>query len=194
MGRPEWARRTGTGHSESPGRRLLPIAAVMAMIALLAACSGNSGNSAVAATSPAGNQTASAPLAAARTVPMTVIRHGQATAETVPVYVNGHGPYTFLLDTGSTVSSINSKLEATLHLPKTGNKAQIKGVVTSKQVPIVTIKGWKVGQVPLTPENVAVLQSSPTSGSVMGLLGSDELGRFSSVTVDFQRHQLRLIP
>lgn len=186
MGRPEWARRTGTRLSGSPGRRVLPLAAVMAMIALLAACSGGSGSSAVAA-SPAGNQ-----AAVYRTVPMTVIRHGQATAETVPVYINGHGPYTFLLDTGSTVSSINSKLEAKLHLPKTGNKAQIKGVVNSKKVPVVTIKGWKVGQVSLTPEKVAVLQSSPTSGSIMGLLGSDELGRFSSVTVNFQRQQLRL--
>lgn len=123
---------------------------------------------------------------------MRVIKHGQAALELVPVFINGHGPYTFLLDTGSSTSSVTSKLATELKLPKTGSTARIDGVLQSKKVPLVKIAGWKVGHVVLTPEKVPVLNSSPAAGSVAGLLGSDELSRFAAVTENFQHHQLRL--
>jgi hypothetical protein len=195
MARPERARWTEITRraqirlSGPPGRRAWPLAAVIAVIALLTACSGTAGSRAAAAASPPSGQAASA---ATKTVPMTVVRNGQSTLETVPVYIDGHGPYPFLLDTGSSVSSVSGRLVTMLHLPKTGGHARISGVASSEKVSIVRIKSWKVGHVSLTPEKVAVLSSSPTSGSVMGLLGSDELGRFAAVTEDFQSHQLRL--
>lgn len=123
---------------------------------------------------------------------MTVVRNGPGTLEIVPVFVNGRGPYRFLLDTGSSTSSVSGKLASTLHLPRTGGTAQIRGVVKGQKVPIVAIRGWKVGDVALTPDNVAVLSPPSGTGSVAGLLGSDELRHFSAVTVDFRHHQLRL--
>ena len=108
------------------------------------------------------------------------------------MFVDGHGPYPFLLDTGSSVSSVSKKLATQLNLPCTGNTAVISGVVTSKKVPVVTIRAWKVGHVLLTPDKVAVLSSPPGTNSVAGLLGSDELGHFGAVTEDFQHHQLLL--
>lgn len=184
-----WARIRLSG---PPGRRAWPLAAVISVTALLTACSGTAGSHAAAATDSPSGQGVPTASAATRTVPMTVVRNGQSTLETVPVYVDGHGPYKFLLDTGSSVSSVSSKLVTMLHLPKTGNHARIKGVSSSEKVSIATIRSWKVGHVSLTPEKVAVLTSTPSSGSVMGLLGSDELGRFAAVTEDFQSHQLRL--
>lgn len=188
MARPEAARwtemsRVGEDKAQrTTGLVRWPLAAVMALMALLTACSGTGGSSASATGAPA----------TTKTVPMTVIRNGQSTVETVPVYVDGHGPYAFLLDTGSSVSSVSGRLVTALHLPKTGNHAQIKDVAASKKVSIVRIRSWKVGHVSLTPEKVAVLSSSSTSGSVMGLLGSDELSHFAAVTENFQHGQLRL--
>jgi predicted aspartyl protease len=184
-----WAK---TRLSGPPGRRAWALAAVISVIALLTACSGNSGSSAAAAAGSPGRSASASTLAATKTVPMTVVRNGQSTVEIVPVYVDGHGPYRFLLDTGSSVSSVSSRLAKALNLPKTGNHARISGVTSSEKVSIVSIKPWKVGQVTLVPEQVAVVNSSSASGSVMGLLGSDELSRFSAVTENFQHRQLRL--
>lgn len=165
-------------------------------LGLLTACSGSPGRPASRATTGAAAAPASAAPAASaagQSVPMTVVKSGSTALEIVPVYVDGHGPYRFLLDTGSSISSVTSRLATALHLPRTGSTALIKGVVKSQQVPIVAIRAWKLGHVLLTPEKVAVLNSSG-SGSVAGLLGSDELSRFSSVTEDFQHGKLLLTP
>jgi hypothetical protein len=113
--------------------------------------------------------------------------------ELVPVTIDGHGPYVFLLDTGSSVSSVSRHLATALHLPSTGGHTSISGVVTSKTVPLLFIRAWKVGPVPLSPEQVLVVRDSlPGGNRVQGLLGSDELSRFGTVTLDFTHDQLRL--
>ena len=56
---------------------------------------------------------------------MKVLAHGRATAEVVPVYVNGHGPFSFLLDPGSTVSSVSRQLASRLGLHQTGSTTKI---------------------------------------------------------------------
>ncbi|HET9967321.1 MAG TPA: aspartyl protease family protein [Streptosporangiaceae bacterium] len=130
---------------------------------------------------------------AAVTVPIKVARHGNATLELVPVTINGRSPFVFMLDTGSSVSSVSRRLAARLRLRSSGGTTQIRVVVTSPQVPLAAIGAWTLGTAALAPETVAVLPLAKTGGgSVAGLLGSDELRRFGSITADFSRQQLRL--
>lgn len=169
---------------------LLMLPAVLA----LTACSGGGGSGAGAAPSSHGRgaPAAAGSPAAEVTVPLKVVRHGRATLELVPVWVNGHGPFTFMLDTGSSISSVSRRLATRLRLRSSGTTTQIRGVVTSSRVPLVTVTDWKLGSAVLAPESVAVLDLSRTGGSVAGLLGSDELRHFGAITVDFARQRLRL--
>jgi hypothetical protein len=125
-------------------------------------------------------------------VPMAVISYGQSQVELVPVYVNGHGPYAFLLDTGSSISSVSRQLAAGLSLPRTGKIARIDGVATTSRAPLVSITDWRLGRYRLAPEAVAALDIPGNADSVAGLLGSDELRRFGEVTIDFRHLRLQL--
>jgi predicted aspartyl protease len=125
-------------------------------------------------------------------VPMAVIPYGQSQVELVPVYVNGHGPYAFLLDTGSSISSVSRQLAAGLSLPRTGKMARISGVAATSRAPLVSITDWRLGRYRLTPEVVAALNLPGGADSVAGLLGSDELRRFGEVTIDFRHLRLQL--
>jgi len=98
----------------------------------------------------------------------------------------------FLLDSGSTLSSVSRQLASRLDLPRTGSTTKIRGVVTSSDRPLVTIRSWKLGRYSLVPEQVVVLDLSKTAGSAAGLLGSDELRHFGAVTIDFRHRRLDL--
>jgi hypothetical protein len=179
-------------------RRAVSGLACGAAVVAVAACSQASRNGDLTGTSQM--PTTGAPSAvpsAARTpseavVPMAVISYGQSQVELVPVYVNGHGPYAFLLDTGSSISSVSRQLAAGLSLPRTGKVARIDGVATTSRVPLVSITDWRLGRYRLAPEAVAALNMPGSADSVAGLLGSDELRRFGEVTIDFRHLRLRL--
>jgi predicted aspartyl protease len=170
-------------------------------VVAVAACSQVAGNGNLAGTSPTPPATtpSAAPSAAPSTaralpaaaVPIAVISYGQSQVELVPVYVDGHGPYAFLLDTGSSISSVSRQLAAGLGLRETGKMAQINGVATTSRAPLVSITDWRLGRYRLAPETVAALNIPGSSRSVAGLLGSDELRRFGEVTIDFRHLRLQ---
>ncbi len=167
-------------------RKLATLASLLgcaAAIAPVTGCSSAAGSGISASPSPG----------KAITVPVKIVTHGSATAELVPVYIDGKGPYTFLLDTGSTVSSISQKLVKGLPgLKPTGSTTQIRGVATTTRVPQVRVPDWRLGPAKLAPDTVSELKLSATAGGVDGLLGSDELRRFGAVTINFTTGQLRL--
>ena len=116
-------RGTGSGPIRPPARPAWLVTLCAAVIALLAACSGNLENGASTGTpSPgaSGRASAGAP-AGAVIVTIKVVTHSQATLALVPVYVDGQGPYTFLPDTGSSISSVSRQLAAQLRLHHTGS-------------------------------------------------------------------------
>ncbi|GAA0357820.1 hypothetical protein GCM10010151_54360 [Actinoallomurus spadix] len=120
-------------------------------------------------------------------LPMRVIRSGDGTLVFVPVRVNGMGPYDFVLDTGSSNSSVDRSLVRRLRLPRTGQEHRVQGVTGSGVVPIVKVRRWTIGGVPLRATSLAVVDLGM---GVAGLLGSDELRHFSSVTLDFQHDRV----
>ena len=176
--------------------RALLAAASIAPVVAVSACSVSFGSGSSprtpASASPRtpGSASGAAPAPAPAGVPMTVLTRGQSVLETVPVYVDGHGPFTFMLDTGSSISSVSAKLASRLHLRKTGQNAQVAGVTGTSQAPMVAIPRWRLGSYRLSPEPVAVLTSN--AGPVDGLLGSDELRHFGTVTIAFAQNRLLL--
>lgn len=120
-------------------------------------------------------------------LPMRVVTTGGGTLVFVPIRVNDRGPYEFVLDTGSSNSSVDRSLVRRLDLPRTGQEHRVQGVTGSGKVPIVRVRRWTLGGVPLRATSLAVVDLGM---NVSGLLGSDELRHFRSVTLDFARDKV----
>jgi predicted aspartyl protease len=123
-------------------------------------------------------------------VPIRVINESGATLVLVPVKVNGHGPFEFILDTGASFSSVDRTLVRRLRLPHAGVSAHVQGIAGEIVVPVIRIGDWTVGGQPLHGRTMPVLDLG--GDSIAGLLGSDELRQFGTVTVDYRRQRLIL--
>jgi predicted aspartyl protease len=127
-------------------------------------------------------------------VPIQVITAGGETMVLVPVKVNGHGPYNFVLDTGASSSTVSRSLTRRLSLPRTGSTAHVRGVAGATVVPLVDVDRWTLGGQRLHGRSLPVLDLGADfgSGQVSGLLGSDELRRFGAVKLDYKHRRLVL--
>jgi predicted aspartyl protease len=127
-------------------------------------------------------------------VPVQVITTQGETMVLVPVKVNGHGPYDFVLDTGASSSTVSRSLVRRLHLPRTGSTAHVRGVTGATVVPLVTVGRWTVGGQRLHGDSLPVIDLGGDfgTGQVSGLLGSDELRRFGAVRLDYKNERLVL--
>lgn len=121
------------------------------------------------------------------TLPMRVVRGNGGTLVYVPMKVNGHGPYEFVLDTGSSNSSVDRSLVRRLGLPRTGQQHPVQGVTGSGMVPVVRVRHWTLGGVAMHGSSLSVVDLGIGVG---GLLGSDELCRFGNVVLDFRHKRL----
>jgi Aspartyl protease len=121
------------------------------------------------------------------TLPMRVVRGNGGTLVYVPMKVNGHGPYDFVLDTGSSNSSVDRSLVRRLGLPRTGQQHPVQGVTGSGMVPVVRVRHWTLGGVAMHGTALSVVDLGIGVG---GLLGSDELCRFGNVVLDFRHSRL----
>jgi hypothetical protein len=111
----------------------------------------------------------------------------------VPVLVNGSGPYDFVLDTGTSTTSVDPKLAAQLHLPWVGRTTQYY-VQTSSAVPIayaseLGIGGAKVRNLAVIVESMAGLNDF--DGKIRGVLGENFLSRFD-LLLDNRHRQVHL--
>jgi len=123
-----------------------------------------------------------------------------------PVYINGDGPYQFAIDTGASKSVVDQSLATELDLPSAG----ISGGMLSPQnggatsVSTVQVQNWRVGDITLDPATLVVTdlpsaQDQPGLGRLLGggqgldgLLGSDILSGYGSVTLDYSDQLLTL--
>jgi hypothetical protein len=118
---------------------------------------------------------------------------GGARLLIVPVFFSGHGPYDFALDTGAARSVVDSRVVSQLRLPITGTEQAITGVSGTSEAVRVRVTSWRVDAVALPDATVLSLRL-PSGGSptLSGLLGSDMLGRFRTVTIDYQAGTITL--
>jgi len=131
--------------------------------------------------------------AAQATVPIVVVKtKSGATAALVRVFIHG-SLIPMLIDTGATVSVINVTAARQLHLTAVGKRHRFCGVTGCALARRVRVSNWNVdGTVPLP---TVVVSSSPIAGlnaHAFGLLGSDVLSQFGSVTINYATQQLTL--
>lgn len=127
-------------------------------------------------------------------IAVKVMTSGPATLVLVPVYVNGKGPFPFVLDTGSATSSIARSLAKKLGLQPSGWPSNAHGIGGSASAIPVKISNWKVGKTSLPAATVGALKlnSGQTSLGIAGLFGSDIMRQFKIVAVDYQHSRLVL--
>jgi predicted aspartyl protease len=113
----------------------------------------------------------------------------------VPVYINGAGPYRFVLDTGATLTCVDEELAERLQLPKpVGMLGYGTTVGETGTVGLHTIDTIKVGSASATRLTACALdlqRMEKVGLTVDGLLGLNFLKSFK-VTLDFERKVLSL--
>ncbi len=140
-----------------------------------------------------GGAVASTRPARAASVVHIVVFHSRTGGTVVAAKVVIHGrAFPFLVDTGASVTLVNPTLARRLHLRTVGKPHKFCGVTGCSLARRVRLSNWSIGGQPL-PSIVA--SSSPivgTGGFGFGLLGSDVLSRFGSVTIDYRDKLLTL--
>lgn len=111
---------------------------------------------------------------AAGVVAFDLVGPGEA-ALVVPVHLNGAGPYQFVLDTGATLTCVQSSIVDSLDLPeRPGRSGFGAGIGGSGSVQIVAIDSLRLGQTTahdLTACSLNLANLEQTGIQVDGLLG-----------------------
>jgi predicted aspartyl protease len=123
-----------------------------------------------------------------RGIPFTFVRDNLMV---IPVFLNGHGPYQFLVDTGATHSILSSSVAEHLNVVG-GRKGSLITAAGAVPVTIGTIDIVQIGQVRICKTQIAVtaLELFRTL-HVDGLLGADYLKQFK-ISIDYNNQVLTL--
>jgi predicted aspartyl protease len=117
------------------------------------------------------------------------------TAVLVAVHINGRGPFDFVLDTGATVTCIDSPVAQQLELPaEAGNLGFGADVSGTGRVQMVGIDSLRLGRALAADLTACVLELEHIRAlgiEADGLLGLDFLKQFH-VAIDFDRGVLHL--
>lgn len=105
---------------------------------------------------------------------------------TVPVMVDGAGPYAFMIDTGSQATAITHEIRAALALP-TASTAILVGMASRREVEMVDIGRLEFGTNSFTNFAAPVLESTHVGAE--GIIGLDALQDFR-VLVDFRNQTI----
>ena len=108
----------------------------------------------------------------------------------LPVSLNGHGPFRFLLDTGSTHSAVSESVAAAVGaLPVA--RTVVGSALGGRDVIVVRIDVLECGALVARGLQASVAALNQVSGAdgVQGVLGQDALATVR-YTIDFRQHQL----
>lgn len=105
---------------------------------------------------------------------------------TVKAYVNGQGPFDFLVDTGASSSAISAELADQLALVRTGSN-KLHSIAGTQSVSTARVEDLTVGKRSRANMMVSVLPRSLLR--MDGVLGLEWLGR-ASLLLDFQRQKM----
>ena len=124
----------------------------------------------------------------------TPFRLGAHNEPIVAVVINGQGPFPFILDNGSTHSSIAASLAAALHAPIVA-KAAVTSSLGQEIQPVVSLATLAVG--PASANEVLATQVQDdhlgNKTEVRGVLGQDVLGN-RVYTLDFAARRIEWNP
>jgi predicted aspartyl protease len=113
----------------------------------------------------------------------------------VPVKINGHGPFKFVLDTGATFTCIDERLVDELKLPEwRGGFGTGVLIPAEGSIKLVSLDTFEVGNVKATEMKACAIEFShlQTGGlDARGLVGLNFLKSFQ-VKIDFKKRVLSL--
>jgi predicted aspartyl protease len=107
---------------------------------------------------------------------------------TIPVMIDGRGPFRFVIDTGADRSVIAEDLAVTLGLVR-GTQVSVQGVVRSISTAVVPVKTLSFGSI--TRRNLQMPMLPRTYMGADGYLGLDAVDG-SRVTLDFANRALKI--
>ena len=109
----------------------------------------------------------------------------------VPVMIDGHGPYQFLVDTGANGSMISPRLVRALGLvPGQGVVERVEGVTGTQPLPWVLIQRLQVGRIVKTDVRMPICPS-PILSRIDGILGMAGFGAVR-IAIDFRHHRVSI--
>ena len=109
---------------------------------------------------------------------------------TVPVNIEGQGPYRFVVDTGAERTIISSELARALDL-RAGRTATVHSMTEVSRIATVIIPGLRIGSRTVNDIHAPALARSNLGAS--GMLGVDSLQR-QRVVFDFGRQEMTISP
>ena len=122
-------------------------------------------------------------------VPMKAAGDGH---DTVPVYVDGHGPYPFILDSGADGSAVYEWFAAQAHL-KTGRREELSGQTGATKVTMYRVSDFALDGHHLRNVSVFGLPNRHDAGREAGVLGNDFMDR-AQVVYDFPCRRVAVYP
>jgi predicted aspartyl protease len=111
----------------------------------------------------------------------------------VPVFLNGHGAYRFLLDTGATNTILSNRVADQLNIP--AGRAQtvltVGGSVaaTKRRIDVIRIGNAQITQLPIIVADLKLMHTL----HVDGIIGEDCLKQFK-LSIDYVHQLLTLEP
>jgi len=109
----------------------------------------------------------------------------------IPVFVNGQGPYRFLLDTGATHSILSIAVATQLRIP-TGNSGALLTAGGSVPVTVGAVDVVQIGQARICKTTIAVSDAEILrSLHVDGVIGADYLKQFR-ISIDYTHQVLSI--
>lgn len=109
----------------------------------------------------------------------------------VPVFIDGKGPFRFLVDTGADGSLVSAALVSTLGLvPNRMHDERVEGTTGTEQLPCVTVDSLRIGSIVRHAVRMPVSRSRVMTG-LDGILGMAGLGAVR-VVVDFRRNRVAI--
>lgn len=109
----------------------------------------------------------------------------------VPVWIDGKGPYRFLVDTGADGSLVSARLVRALGLVPNGTPdEEVQGTTGMEQMPCVSIDTLRIGSIVKHDVRMPV-SNSPVMTGLDGILGMAGFGSVR-VMVDFQHNKVAI--
>ena len=110
------------------------------------------------------------------------------------VVIDGKGPFAFTVDTGASRSVIDWDVVERVGIETVGKPVEITGITCRGRAGKVRLRRWRAGDVRLPRAEIQTVDmpEPPDGTAIDGLLGSDVLSRFGSITVDYARERLLL--
>lgn len=119
--------------------------------------------------------------------PMAVTQGKSGSVLRVGVCIGSSGPYPFVVATGVTTSVIDPSLASKLGMKRAGSQP-LGGSGCTLRAPLVKVPSMHVARIALAGQPMAAVRTKSWDGvAASGILGSDVLGRFGAVRLDFAR-------